>query len=91
MLCVFRTKDCTEENVFHGWKPGPEPYLWTDSINIARRFILAGGGACLQTLVIGNSWYKDNWEDPGLVDNVLKHCPNGSSLGISGETLMWKM
>lgn len=33
---------------------GREPVLWTDDINVARAFVLAGGGESLNTLILGD-------------------------------------
>jgi len=52
-LCVSNTGDCiSEKNEYH-WEIPTQGMLSTDDINVARAYILAGGGQALRTLAIG--------------------------------------
>lgn len=50
-LCISKIKHCYVENKNFGWQLCNEPHIWTDSIDVARKYILAGAGDSLQTLV----------------------------------------
>jgi len=72
----------------YGWKLRTEPYLWTNSIDAAREFILAGGGEYLKTLVLDCGL----WGTEEMVRDFLKNCPNVTSLSTSydGNSLVKK-
>lgn len=88
--CLSETKNCYLENNHCGWKLRTDPHLWTNKIALARRYITAGGGESLETLVIGLDMYdeeRDGWEDETDTDEVLScflyDCPNLKSSSIT--------
>lgn len=47
-LCVSKTKYCDGKMCCFSWKLRNEQHLWMDNIDVALKFILAGGGESLQ-------------------------------------------
>jgi len=81
-LCVSKTGDCTSEKREFHWELPTEGMLSTDDINVARAYILAGGGNALQTLVFGRDIFPKESDVVDIVDIFAKHCPNITSLSI---------
>lgn len=94
-LCVSKTRDCYDENLYYGWKLRSEPHLWTNDIWKARQYVLAAGGDSLETLVIGIGMYMHMDAGPratatlALVDDFRRYCPNVISLSIDETRSTW--
>jgi len=54
-LCVGTTKDGEAESDRYGWDKRDGYHLWTNSMADAHKYILAGGGESLETLVLGHA------------------------------------
>lgn len=63
---------------------GTEPHIWTEDLDVALAFVEAGGGESLHTLVVATRVYEME-----CADNVLKHCPNVTSLSLEESRMSW--
>jgi len=86
-LCVSPTKNCTAENEWLEWVDLRGPHIWTNSIDVAHKYILAGGGQSLDTLVVAIPVCLAGRE--GLADDFVTHCPNVKSLSIAESGQTW--
>jgi len=88
-LCVSSTVDLRWEYKILGWKDRYGPNLWTNNIHAARKYVLAGGGEYLTTLVIRIG--HDEIEKGGdqLINDFRTHCPNLKSLSIMDKDSSW--
>lgn len=64
-------------------------HLWTNSIDVARRFILAGAGNPLQMLIVASGMYKDGPDGEHLVHEFARNCPHMTSLSIVDTGFFW--
>lgn len=87
-LCISHSFKSDTENEICSWKKRKGSMLWTNDLNVARRFVLAGGGQSLRTIIVGLSVYH---EDSGteIADDFHKNCPNVRSLGIEDGRGVW--
>lgn len=88
-LCISRTIDCWDENKIFKWKLRRERMLWTNNINVAHDFVLAGGGESLRTLIVGRDMYYEYRDGTALVDSFHARCPNLASLSIQEKGCVW--
>jgi len=88
-LCVSKTEYCNEENLYYGWKLRKKPHLWTNDINVARKYVLSGGGESLTTLVVGIDMYKSGRGSTRIVQDFFTNCPNVTSLSIDEPRSTW--
>lgn len=70
------------------WKERKGDMLWTEYSEVARRFVLAGGGQYLHTILVGNCTYPENGRT-GIADDFPKSCPNVTSLSIGDYPHEW--
>jgi len=56
-LCISTERECTSERDVFGWKLRPEGMAWTNDLNVAHQFILAGGGGSIETLILCHEAY----------------------------------
>lgn len=85
-LCVSKSIDCFRENKHFRWKRR-RGMLWTHDIFEARRFVSAGGGEYLHTVVLG---YGDgDGHVTGIVDDFGRYCPNIKSLSVHDPHQIW--
>lgn len=84
MLCISSAKHRYRfaQNCYLGRKLRHEPHLWAESISVARDFILRGGGESLRTLVVER-------DRPDLIEAIMSHCPNVTSLSIDERRSSW--
>jgi len=88
-LCVSNTGDCiSEKNEYH-WEIPTQGMLSTDDINVARAYILAGGGQALRTLAIGLRMRREEKDDTDIVHDFADNCPNVTSLSIHDMGTAW--
>lgn len=87
-LCVSKSFDCQYETTLYRWEKRKCGMLWTNDFDVARRFVLAGGGNFLHTIIVGSGIYH---EDMGtdIVDEFLENCPNVKSLSIEDKKGVW--
>jgi len=88
-LCVSNTKHLCDESASLGWKEKNGPHLWTNSIDVAHKYILAGGGEYLKTLVVSIEIHELKKEGEHLIDDFRTHCPNVKSLSIAENDSAW--
>jgi len=68
--------------------------LCANDMDIARRFVLCGGGQNLRIIIVGFDIYPGAFEavrdsGPNIVDDFLKSCPNVISLSIHEPIGEW--
>lgn len=80
-LCVSAYFDVVLDIQHYLWKKRRVPMLWTNDISSARRFVLAGGGQSLHTLIVGENMYAEG-SGTEIVDDFLSICPNAKSLSV---------
>jgi len=96
------------------WKKRTGEMLYTNEMDVARRFVLGGGGQNLRTIIVGAGMYAgdseskselesesdggpdctgdceaDRENEPNIVDDFLKSCPNVISLSVYDEKGEW--
>jgi len=60
-LCISDSfKYNSESDMFCQWKKRKGPMLWTKDLRVARRFVLAGGGRSLHTIIVGIGMYNED-------------------------------
>ena len=55
--------------------------LWTEDLDVARSFVLAGGGQYLRTLIVGLSFDREK-SGTQIADDFLCSCPHIKSLSV---------
>jgi len=87
-LCISKSFKSNYEIENCHWKKRKGPMLWTKDLDVARRFVLAGGGQSLHTVIVGREMYN---EDLGIeiADDFLRNCPNVKSLSIEDKKGDW--
>jgi len=85
----FLIIDGKPESDKYGWDKRDGHHLWTSSIDVARKYILAGGGESLETLVVGEHMFKMKRDGDGLINDFVEHCPNVTSLSIAEKGSSW--
>jgi len=70
------------------WKERKGPMLWTKDLHAAHRFVLAGGGQSLHSIIVGDRIHSEDMETE-IVDDFLSNCPNVKSLSIEDEGRPW--
>jgi len=70
------------------WKEREGPMLWTDDMDVARRFVLGGGGQALHTIIVHPYIYQGE-EKTKIAEDFLKNCPNIKSLSIDDPNGAW--
>jgi len=87
-LCISNTFKSNYEIENCRWKKRKGEMLWTKDFDVARRFVLAGCGQSLHTIIVGRGMYI---EDLGkeIADEFLTNCPNVKSLSIEDEKGDW--
>jgi len=88
-LCVSKSKDGKRESKDYGWNERDGHHLWTNSIAVAHKYILSGGGESLQTLVLGNTAFKMKRDEGRLINAFVEHCPNVRSLSVFEKGSSW--
>jgi len=62
-------------------------HLWTHSLYVARKYILAGGGQSLKKLVVDTPDISVGSEY--ILEDFVNHCPNVTSLSITLGGIYW--
>lgn len=86
-LCVSVSFRSARKNMRYGWKLR-EDTLWTNDVEVARRFLLAGGGQSLHTLIVGRFISIQKY-GTAMADRFLSNCPNLKSLTIHDIRGVW--
>jgi len=87
-LCVSRTGACIPETHSYHWDPPTKGMLSTTDINVARAYILAGGGQALRTLAVGLHMYIEE-DGVCIVHDFAANCPNIVSLSVHERGQDW--
>lgn len=81
MLCISESYKSADEGDDYKWKNRNGDMLWTDDLELACRFVLAGGRENLHTIIITVcEFYEDG--GTGMVHDFYNICPNVTSLSI---------
>lgn len=88
-LCISRTIDCADENRAFKWKHRVERMLWTNNMEVAHEFILAGGGESIHTLIVGRDMYDETHNGTEVVDTFRAYCPNLAALSVQEKGCVW--
>lgn len=87
-LCISKSFKSYDENDSCNWKRRKGSILWTQDLDVARRFVLAGGGSSLHAIIIGKGIYgRDDGTE--IIDDFMNSCPNVTSLSIEDERGVW--
>lgn len=74
-LCISKTLDCAGEQNLYKWK--------------AHDFVTNGGGASLETIMIGDDMYYEAINGRCMVGDFLRSCPNVRSLSVAEISGLW--
>lgn len=87
-LCVSKSFRLDQEKQDYNWKERKGHMLWTENIEVARRFVLAGGGKSLRTSIFGGLAFECN-NVPEIAEDFFNNCPNLKSLSVDSDADVW--
>lgn len=68
-LCISSSFDCADKKKAYKWNKREYPMLYANDLNVARRFVKAGGGQHLHPLIVGDGMYDENRDGSEIVDD----------------------
>jgi len=87
-LCISDSFKAKDEIEWYLWENKKDSMLWANDLDVGRRFVRAGGGQALHTIIVGMGMYFEDSRKE-IVGDFQSNCPNVTSLSIADEHGAW--